>query len=297
MLGLVIAIIYISTSKHPEPRYFNAMPVVIPDCYHDLVKHASKYRNVLKSNKVNLIEQLDFNGHELFFLNPVFFIIDYNRGKYLYLDPLCKSEIGYDPVFLSEAGLDYYTGLWHKDDLVVFNEKIFPEVISFLQQQEPVNYTNFSFSYNYRIRTRTGSYMSILQRSIFFAAINEPKLVASTGFFLNISSLKADNKMIHTIEKVDKNFCIISRVPLLKSVYFPGSNNQVLSKRELQIVRAIYDGLSSKEIASKYSISINTVNNHRKNMLHKTGTYNSNELLRYAINHGLLSKDPACKDE
>ncbi len=59
-----------------------------------------------------------------------------------------------------------------------------------------------------------------------------------------------------------------------------------LSTREKEILAYIADGLSSKQIADKLSISINTVANHRKNMLLKMGAKSSAELVqRNLIRH------------
>jgi len=52
-----------------------------------------------------------------------------------------------------------------------------------------------------------------------------------------------------------------------------------LTHREKEILYCIAEGLSSKQIAGKLSISENTVANHRKNMLTKMGAKNSAQLL------------------
>ena len=56
---------------------------------------------------------------------------------------------------------------------------------------------------------------------------------------------------------------------------FPDENllkiGSVLSKRELEIIKLIAAGLSSKEIAQKIFLSVNTVNTHRHNITKKTG--------------------------
>ena len=57
----------------------------------------------------------------------------------------------------------------------------------------------------------------------------------------------------------------------------------VLTPRENEILVCISEGLSSKQIAGKLFISENTVANHRKNMLLKTGAKNSSELVRINI--------------
>ncbi len=56
-------------------------------------------------------------------------------------------------------------------------------------------------------------------------------------------------------------------------------NKIVLSQREQEILSLIAKGMSSKQIAAKLEISENTVANHRKNMLTKTSTKSSAELI------------------
>lgn len=58
-------------------------------------------------------------------------------------------------------------------------------------------------------------------------------------------------------------------------------DNQSLTKREMEILHLIRQGLLSKEIADRLNISIYTVNNHRKNILAKLKANNIIE----ALNH------------
>lgn len=57
-----------------------------------------------------------------------------------------------------------------------------------------------------------------------------------------------------------------------------------LTSREKEILSFIAEGLSSKQIAARLFISENTVNNHRKNMLAKTGARSSAEMVSISIN-------------
>ena len=56
-------------------------------------------------------------------------------------------------------------------------------------------------------------------------------------------------------------------------------NQKNLTNREKEILNLIAQGLCSKQIAARLIISENTVSNHRKNMLSKTGTSSSAELV------------------
>ncbi|HEX3165392.1 MAG TPA: LuxR C-terminal-related transcriptional regulator, partial [Chitinophagaceae bacterium] len=57
------------------------------------------------------------------------------------------------------------------------------------------------------------------------------------------------------------------------------------------VLKYLADGLSSKQIAGKLNISINTINNHRKKMLLKTNCKSSAELISYTAKHGILHEN------
>jgi DNA-binding NarL/FixJ family response regulator len=62
----------------------------------------------------------------------------------------------------------------------------------------------------------------------------------------------------------------------------------VLTPRELEVLKLIAEGHTSKEIAAMLVISIKTVDRHRTNMLEKLGMRDRVELTRYAIRRGLI---------
>ena len=62
----------------------------------------------------------------------------------------------------------------------------------------------------------------------------------------------------------------------------------LLTSSEIEIVRLISSGLSTKEIATKKHISFHTVMTHRKNIFRKLGVSSSPELMMFAIKAGLI---------
>ena len=62
----------------------------------------------------------------------------------------------------------------------------------------------------------------------------------------------------------------------------------VLTPRELQVLKLIAEAYSSKEIAKEFVISVKTVERHRQNILDKLGMNDRVELTRYAIRRGLI---------
>ncbi len=61
-----------------------------------------------------------------------------------------------------------------------------------------------------------------------------------------------------------------------------------LTKREKEIIKLLSEGYSSKDISSKLSISINTVQTHRKNLFKKLNTSKVSELIKIANDYNLL---------
>jgi DNA-binding NarL/FixJ family response regulator len=62
----------------------------------------------------------------------------------------------------------------------------------------------------------------------------------------------------------------------------------VLTPRELEVLKLIAEAHTSKEIANALFISIKTVERHRQNILDKLGMSDRVELTRYAIRRGLI---------
>jgi DNA-binding NarL/FixJ family response regulator len=62
----------------------------------------------------------------------------------------------------------------------------------------------------------------------------------------------------------------------------------VLTPRELEVLKLIAEASTSKEIADKLFISVKTVDRHRQNILEKLGMRDRVELTRYAIRRGLI---------
>lgn len=62
-----------------------------------------------------------------------------------------------------------------------------------------------------------------------------------------------------------------------------------LTPSEMEIVRLISEGLTTKEIASRKYISFHTVITHRKNIFRKLGVSSVSELIMYAIKSGWIN--------
>jgi DNA-binding NarL/FixJ family response regulator len=67
----------------------------------------------------------------------------------------------------------------------------------------------------------------------------------------------------------------------------PSSRLDLLTPREIQVLRLIGKGMSRLEIAKTLSRSPKTIDNHRAAIMEKLGIHDRVELARYAIEEGL----------
>jgi DNA-binding NarL/FixJ family response regulator len=75
---------------------------------------------------------------------------------------------------------------------------------------------------------------------------------------------------------------------LLKGRSNHTGNSPILTRREIEVLKLIADGLTNQEIAEKLFISSWTVDSHRKNLLLKFNAKNTAILIKTAVSLGLL---------
>ena len=102
----------------------------------------------------------------------------------------------------------------------------------------------------------------------------------------------ADHHIVEAVRRTmrGQSFLYPSAVSsLVKDVVERGDEDfEVLTPRELQVLKLIAEAYSSKEIAKELVISVKTVERHRQNILDKLGMSDRVELTRYAIRRGLI---------
>ena len=101
-----------------------------------------------------------------------------------------------------------------------------------------------------------------------------------------------------TIAISDSSEVIISTISHLLKNNAPKEADQlqnVISDREIDVLKLLATGLSNKEIADKLNISINTVITHRKNISQKTGIKSISGLTIYAVLKNLVTLESFLK--
>ena len=128
--------------------------------------------------------------------------------------------------------------------------------------------------------------ISMHARQLF---INKLLQIGVNGYILKNTGDEELHRAIATILNGDTYFSdkitdivIKSRMPARPNV------DPELTPRETNILQLIADGYSTREIAEKLFVSINTIESHRKNMLLKTGLRNVAHLVKWAYENGRI---------
>jgi two-component system response regulator NreC len=113
------------------------------------------------------------------------------------------------------------------------------------------------------------------------------------GYMLKNAPLKELLEAIHTVQDggtyFSKDVNIHDKKDDFRSTITIEDKNitEILSRRELEVLRLICREFSNAEIAKKLFLSISTVETHRKNLIAKLGVNNTVGLVKFAIAHKL----------
>ena len=126
-------------------------------------------------------------------------------------------------------------------------------------------------------------------------------MVENINYYKKMVEAGADGFILKDTDSAELNLAL-SRIlfddekyfsqKLLQKIYIDKNNdslnNQIFSRREIEILQNLCSGLSAREIGERLFISHRTVERHRENLLKKTGTKNTISLVIYAIQHNIV---------
>ena len=106
------------------------------------------------------------------------------------------------------------------------------------------------------------------------------------GYVLKNASLK---ELLEAIETVAKGKNYLSHEAAQAMIQHSDSNNKpVLTRREIEVLQLIAQGLTNHEIAEQLFVSVFTVDTHRKNLLAKFQAKNIAMLIKIAMQMGMI---------
>lgn len=183
-----------------------------------------------------------------------------------------------------QENLDFHQLQFHRDDRMRWCEEAFPDILKFIDSEPVAKIPDYRFIFNHRYIRKDGTISQFMHEgSISFT---EDKLlpVLNLKVFFEIADSNTDETIVLTIFRYSAEQ---GYQQIFTKTYGP-KKNTVLTERELEVIKLCYEGLSSKMIAEKLSLSFHTVKNHKRNCMEKTQTHNITKLIHHCLKNNWL---------
>jgi len=198
--------------------------------------------------------------------------------KMEYVSKEIKDVLGYRP---SDFEIDFMNDLIHPEDRSWFLA-IGSSMIDFFSQLPIDKLRKYKVRYDIRLKKKNGAYARLLYQGILLEHDQKGRFLRTLNVHSDISYLKQEGKPVLSFIGMDGEpsyFDVASKNIFIQS-------KEELTRREREVLMLLIEGKLSKEISQVLNISKQTVDTHRKNMLHKKQVNNTRELVGKAIRYG-----------
>jgi DNA-binding CsgD family transcriptional regulator len=217
-----------------------------------------------------------------FFLigDSYYFILNHQSFEIEFISSEVEDVLGY-PTY--EFNLQFMNGIIHADDrpwFLAFGSSI----LDFFSKLSVEKLMKYKVKYDIRFRKLNGDFVRMLYQGILLEHDENGRFLRTLSILTDITYLKQEGSP-------ELSFIGMNGEPSYHNV---ASNNiyvetkEDLTRREKEVLKLLINGKLSKEISNILNISKQTVDTHRKNMIHKKNLNNTGELIGKAIRHGWI---------
>lgn len=214
------------------------------------------------------------------FNEQALFIHDNYRAKYLYVNPSIELICGYPASQFKD--ISFIGNLLKEDEMICLlqaTEIGLRSAAQYAHTAEEVK--RLRFTRNNFFHHKDGRKLNILQKSIPLATSQDGKILLEFNLITNISAFNDAPLHFYRLDRLSENG---EEELLLEGCL----EQRHITDREKEIFKKICEGKTSEKIAEELAISVETVKTHRRNLLQKTASENSVDLLRYGYAKGWI---------
>lgn len=278
--GFVIDVIkkvqYFFGSNQEENINLMSTPRSIEDFYKFLMEFRFDEENLdysVVDKHITAIQTLTNIG------NSGYNIFDICKRQILFYSSNFGQLLGYTPSDYGDNGQQFFAGKIHPDDALQLSLKSITtfRIFDALPSAEKLGHKIIS---EYRMLNAAGKYVRLIEQY----QIIELDRTGQMWLMMGVVDVSPNQEEGTGIKSQLLNFRTGEFIPLDAA-----SKPRIeLTKREMEILNLVKEGYLSKEISSKLSISLHTVNTHRQRFLEKLGVNNSVEAVMFASKFGLI---------
>jgi len=210
----------------------------------------------------------------------------YNNAtdRFVFLSENVNNMLGVNPESFTPSA---HSNLIHPDDLA--HVKHCRDIANYflVSHVDKPAIADYKVSYQFRMKDKFGKYKVMLHQSI-------PLSLNDKGQPVNVLVNETDISHITTTNNYKVSFLAISdkksylNIRNKEDLMNPLPSAKIITERELDILRLLSEGFSSKEIAGNLHIAYDTVRTHRNNILKKTKLKTLAQVISHYIKEGLI---------
>ncbi|GLB48185.1 LuxR C-terminal-related transcriptional regulator [Neptunitalea lumnitzerae] len=218
-------------------------------------------------------------------IESFFALVNLPAHKFEFMSKNFEHNLGYSLKELHDNGsILFLLSKMHLADAPIWL-KAAEELMQFIITKVPVEKrSKISISYNFRIMKKNGTYVNILEHisPLLFDENNVP--IVGTAFY-TLNGSEHEYPIIGSVKYLnEKN----GYETLFYKNFSSKSIENKLTNREIDIIRQLALGKTSKEIGDTLFISSHTVDKHRRNLLKKMNFKSTGETIQYFKDNFLL---------
>ena len=209
-----------------------------------------------------------------------FYIIDFYDMSLSHISPSLYEHHDFDPETINFNSI---LSAIHPED-IEFVVKAEAFLTRFFSENIPrEKLLSYKISYSHRAKFKNGEYALINHQALMLTMDDNGGYGKSLNIHTRIDHLSNFNT--YKISLIGLN-----GEPSYMNLSLDENNLEVkeFSKREIDIIKLIGNGLNNDEIAEKLFISSQTVKKHRSNILNKSDSKNTAQLIKNCILQGLI---------
>ncbi len=209
-------------------------------------------------------------------------VFDVHKKEHIFYSPNFTTMLGYNLQEIIDKGHHFLDSKIHPDDYLELMQNGIT-LLKIFYQLSVNEKTNYKLINEYRILNSENKYITILEQH----QVLELDKYGNLWLTLSTIDISPNQKTSGKIKSLLQNFKTGKIADFSQEKQIEESVSVLLSQREIQILQLVKDGYLSKEISRELSISLHTVNTHRRNLLYKLGANNAMEAVVLASKLGL----------
>jgi len=212
--------------------------------------------------------------------NSIISVLDVCKKQHVFHSANFGAVLGYRPEEVDEQGEHFLNTIIHPDDFPLLMQNgltAFKLYLNFSKEEK----LNYKIINEFRVLNAAKQYVRVIEQH------QTLELDKHGNLWLALSILDiSPNQDVHEgLKSQVLNFRTGTFLTLKQEM---SEIKIALTKREAEILKLVKDGLLSKEISDRLSISVHTVNTHRQRVLEKLGANNSMEAVVLSSRLGLV---------